>query len=326
LLSVNDTRLSKDYSDFNLSLCEFPVMTGPVGVQNKNLGGIIYIVIAIFMLASMDAVAKRLVTAEYSVFQILFIRGCINLVILSLAMPFFGGFRLVKTNRFLIHGMRGFFGFLAPFCFFTALSSMQLAETTVIFFVSPFIMTALSVPLFKEKVGVHRWGAIFVGFCGVLFVAQPTGDGFNSTVFIVLAGSFSYCFLMLASRWLGQTDATFTIVFYVTFWTIIFSSIGAFFFWKEMPMQDLAAVGLMAVLSLAGNVCIVKAFNIGEVGVITPFEYTGLIWAVLFGAFFFNEIPGFNVWVGSSIIAVSGLYMVYRENKKRPALEEQASD
>ncbi|MBL4667579.1 MAG: DMT family transporter [Sneathiella sp.] len=301
-------------------------MTGLFGVQNKNLAGIIYISIAIFMLASMDAVAKSLVTADYSVFQILFIRGCINFVILSLLMPFMGGLKLVRTSRFFVHGVRGFFGFLAPFCFFTALSSMPLAETTVIFFVSPFIMTALSVPLFKEKVGIHRWGAIIVGFCGVLYVAQPTSGEFNSTILIVLAGSFSYCFLMLASRWLGQTDHTFTIVFYVTFWTTIFSSAGAYYYWQDIPTEDLAAIGLMALLSLGGNFCIVKAFNIGEVGVITPFEYTGLIWAVLLGIIFFNEIPESNVWVGTSIIAASGLYMVYRENKKRPADNARVSD
>ncbi|MEH6494977.1 MAG: DMT family transporter [Pseudomonas marincola] len=302
-------------------------MTGPFGVQDKNLAGIIYIVIAIFMLASMDAVAKSLVTADYSVFQILFVRGSINFVILSLLMPFMGGLMLLRTSKFKLHGIRGFFGFLAPFCFFTALTSMPLAETTVIFFVSPFIMTALSVPLFKEKVGIHRWGAILVGFCGVLYVAQPTSDGFNSTVLIVLAGSFAYCFLMLASRSLGQTDHTFTIVFYVTFWTIIFSSAGAYYYWQPIPFEDLSAIGLMALLSLGGNFCIVKAFTIGEVGVITPFEYTGLIWAVLLGIIFYDEIPGLNVWVGTSLIAASGLYMVYRENKKkRPAADVRTSD
>ncbi len=294
-------------------------MTNPIHIVNNNLLGIVYIVLAIFMLASMDAVAKVLVTSDYSSFQILFMRGCINLVLLSCLMPFMGGLKLVKTNRFWAHGLRGLFGFLAPLCFFTALTSMQLAEATVIFFIAPFVMTAMSVPLFKEQVGIHRWGAIIVGFCGVLYVAQPTSEIFNPAVFLVLAASLAYSFLMLSSRWLGKVDATYTIVFYVTFWVTLFSSTTVFFVWKDMPIEDLLAVGAMAVLSLAGNFFIVKAFTIGEVGAITPFEYTGLLWAVTFGFVFFGEVPGLNVWIGMAIIAASGLYMVYRENKRRPA-------
>jgi drug/metabolite transporter (DMT)-like permease len=302
-------------------------MTGQFGTRSNNIAGIIFISIAIFMLASMDAVAKWLVQSDYSVFQILFIRGCINLTILSCAMPFFGGIRLIKTKRFGAHSLRGIFGFVAPFLFFSALQSMPLAEATVIFFVAPFIMTAASVPIFKEKVGIHRWGAILVGFCGVLYVIQPTSDIFNPAAFLVLGSALAYSFLMLASRWLGQTDATFTIVFYVTFWTVTVSAFAQPFVWQPIPFQDVLIIGLMALLSLAGNFFIVKAFTIGEVGVITPFEYSGLLWAVLFGVFIFDEVPGSNVWVGVSAIAVSGLYIVYRENRKKPDQKQgQASD
>lgn len=291
-------------------------MSGPVGIQNNNLAGIVYMVLSIFMLSSMDAVAKGLVEANYSSIQILFLRGCINFVILCSLMPFLGGLRMVKTNRFWAHGLRGMFGFLAPMCFFTALSSMPLAEATVVFFISPFVMTALSVPLFKEKVGIHRWSAIIIGFIGVVYVIQPTSEIFNPAVFLVLASSMSYVVLMLASRWLGQTDHTFTIVFYVTFWTVCLSSLFVPFVWKPIAFEHLLLIGVMALLSLAGNFFIVKAFTIGEVGVITPFEYSGLLWAVLFGLVLYNEVPATHVWWGIAIIAGSGLYMVYRENRK----------
>ncbi|MBE7635423.1 EamA family transporter [Sneathiella sp. P13V-1] len=301
-------------------------MSSPIGVQSNNLHGILFISAAIFMLSSMDAVAKWLVEADYSVFQILFIRACINFVILSTLMPFMGGIDLIKTKRFAAHGIRGFFGFWAPALFFSALQSMPIAEATVIFFISPFVMTAISVPLFKEQVGIHRWGAIIVGFCGVLYVMQPTSSIFNPAAFLVLGSSLCYSFLMLASRWLGQTDKTFTIVFYVTFWTAIFTGVIVPFVWKPIPLEHVAVVGLMALLSLAGNFFIVRAFTIGEVGVITPFEYSGLLWAVLFGMFFFDEIPGQHVWIGVGVILLSGLYMVYRENKKRPAPKGEPED
>ncbi|MBO6825090.1 MAG: DMT family transporter [Sneathiella sp.] len=288
------------------------------GTPNNNMMGILYICAAMLMMSSMDAVGKWLVEAEYSVFQILFIRSCINFCILFSLMPFLGGVQLIKTKRFGAHAIRGLLGFIAPALFFTSLQSLELAEATVIFFVAPFIMTALSVPLFKEKVGIHRWGAILVGFCGVLYVMQPTSGIFDPAAFFVLGASLCYSIMMLASRWLGKTDRTYTIVFFVTFWTSIATGFVAPFFWKPIPLEHVMVVGLMAVLSLLGNVFIVKAFTMGEVGVITPFEYSSLIWALSIGYLVFGEVPGDHGWVGMAIILASGLYMVYRENKKRP--------
>ncbi|MEP3247683.1 MAG: DMT family transporter [Sneathiella sp.] len=286
----------------------------------NNLAGIFYMIAAIFTLATMDAAAKWLVESDYSVFQILFVRGLMNVMVMLALVPFVGGLSLIKTQRKFAHTVRGVLGFIAPFMFFTALQTMGLAEATVVFFISPFIMTALSVPMFKEYVGVHRWGAIVVGFGGVLYVVQPTSEVFNPAAFLVLGGSLAYCFLMLSSRWLGKTEATFTIVFYVNFAVMICGAIGAPFYWMDMPLADIGIVGIMAFLSLVGNFFIVKAFTIGEVGVITPFEYTALVWAVILGFVLFDEIPSNNVWIGSAIIAASGLYMVYRENRKKPAV------
>lgn len=293
-------------------------MTDDAMQKSGNLAGITYMMLAIFMLSTMDAVAKWLVEADYSVFQILFVRGCLNMAMLFIAMPFLGGINLLRTQRAGAHAVRVGFGVLAPFLFFTALISMPLAETTVVFFISPFVMTALSVPLFKEQVGLHRWGAILVGFAGVVYVAQPTSELFNPAVLFVLGGSLSYSFLMLSSRWLGKTESTFAIIFYGNLGAAIVMAFFLPFVWKEMSFADLGVVGLMAILSLAGNVFILKAFMKADVGVITPFEYTGLLWAVLLGFIFFEEIPTSNVWVGMSIIAASGLYLVYRENRKRP--------
>lgn len=293
-------------------------MTNQHPLPNRNLVGIFYMVTAVLMLSTMDAVGKWLVEANFSVFQILFVRGSINTVIMLGLMPLMGGINLLKTNQPYGHLLRSIFGFIAPFLFFSALQFMPLAEATAVFFVSPFVMTALSVPFFKEHVGIHRWSAIVVGFLGVLYIVRPTSDVFNPAVIFVLGASLAYSILMLTSRWLGQKDKTYTIVFYVNFGVMICGAIGAPFVWKSMTYVDVAVVGLMAVLSLAGNFSIVKAFTIAEIGVITPFEYVALLWAVMLGYVFFGEIPNTNVWIGSAIIMASGLYMIYRENKNRP--------
>ncbi|PHQ69466.1 MAG: EamA family transporter [Sneathiella sp.] len=295
---------------------EYPMST-PSSLPNNNIKGIAFILVGVFLMSSMDAVAKLLVQADYSVIQILAIRGMINTSILLVWMFSHGGFPSVRTKQYKGHGLRIVLGLMAPLLFFMSLKNLPLADATVIFFISPFVMTALSVPLFKEKVGIHRWGAIILGFIGVLIVMQPTSGIVEIEAFMVLGASLSYCGIMLAGRWLGTTESTFTIIFYMTLGITLIMGLLSPFFWQPMPLEDLALVGAMALLSLSGNICLIKAFSTGEVGVITPFEYSGIIWAVVLGFVVFSDFPAQNVWIGVAVIGTSGLYMVYRENKKR---------
>lgn len=271
--------------------------------------------VGVFFMSSMDAVGKILVQADYSVIQILAVRGMFNLSILLIWMITHGGFGSVKTRQYKGHGLRIIFGLLAPLLFFMSLKHLPLAEATVIFFISPFVMTALSVPIFKEKVGPHRWGAIFVGFVGVMIVLQPTSGLLELEALMVLGASLSYCAIMLIGRWLGTTESTFTIIFYMTLGTTTITGIGSIFVWQPIPLGDVGLIATMAILSLTGNICLITAFKVGEVGVITPFEYTGLLWAVTLGYVVFAEIPATNVWAGVAVIGASGLYLVYRENR-----------
>ncbi len=274
-------------------------------------------VTGIFFMSTMDAVAKLLVEANYSVIQMLAIRGVVLMPFLCAWLFARGGPRLIKTRKIRGHGLRIIFGVFAPLLFFQSLKELPLADATVIFFVSPFVMTALSVPLFKEKVGIHRWSAILIGFAGVLIVMQPTSGLLKMEAFMVLGASLCYCGVMLTGRVLSQTETTFTIIFYSNVGLTAIAGLISVFFWQPMPLSDVGLVVMMAILSLGGNICLVRSFALGEVGVITPFEYTGLLWAVLLGYFIFADFPALNVWVGVVVIAGSGLYMIYRENLRR---------
>ncbi|TNE33283.1 MAG: DMT family transporter [Alphaproteobacteria bacterium] len=288
-----------------------------VPAKVENLKGILLMVVGICLLSTMDAVAKLLVEANYSVIQILFIRGLVTMPFLLLWVLMRGGIARLRTRKIKAHIIRALFGFAAPMCFFLSLKNLPLADATVIFFVSPFIMTAASVPLFGEKVGIHRWGAIVVGFMGVLIVMQPTSGALQMDAFFVLGAAVCYCAFMLSGRWLGSTESTFAIVFYATAGLTLLAGIFTPFFWQPIPLDDLGLIGVMAALSLTANTLMVRSFTIAEVGVITPFEYTGLLWAVLLGFVIFSDLPALNVWIGVAVIGSSGLYMVYRENRRR---------
>ncbi|MEX1035776.1 MAG: DMT family transporter [Sneathiella sp.] len=293
------------------------MMSPAAAVHSRNIRAILLIVVAIFFMSTMDAVAKLLVEANYSVIQILAIRGLVLMPVLCFWLFTHGGFQAIKTKRYKGHSLRIVLGVLAPLLFFLSLRKLPLADATVIFFISPFVMTALSVPLFKEKVGIHRWGAIFVGFMGVLFVMQPTSGLLEVEAFMVLGGSLCYCGIMLTGRVLSRTETTFTIIFYSNVGLMVITGIIALFTWEPIQLPDIGFVVLMAILSLAANICLIKSFALGEVGVIAPFEYTGLLWAVLLGYFVFGDFPAANVWIGVVVIAASGLYMIYRENLRR---------
>lgn len=295
-------------------------MQSTVISERNNLQGIVYILVGIFALSMMDATAKWLVHADYEVVQILALRGWIITGILLVWAKFNGGWRKqLYTTRLRDHGIRTALAYLAPFCFFTALKSMPLADATVIFFAAPFIMTALSVPLFKEKVGLHRWGAIAVGFAGVLIAMQPGTAGFQPMALVVLAGCFFYAITTLAVRWLGSTESTFKIVFYFNFGVALISTLFLPFVWVPMSWQDIGVLTGMAGLGLCGHIFLSRAFNTGQVGVIAPFEYSALLWTVIIGFVVWNELPVARVWLGGAIIVASGLYIIHRERRLKKA-------
>lgn len=127
---------------------------------DNNLSGISFMLVGVLVVTVMDVIAKLLMEADYSPFQILAIRGWIITASFLGWMAFRGQLSTLKTGRGHHHAIRGIIGFCAPYMFFTALSTMPLADTVVVTFAAPFLMTVLSIPLLKEVVGVYRWGAI----------------------------------------------------------------------------------------------------------------------------------------------------------------------
>lgn len=297
------------------------------GSSGQNLLGIGYIVGGVGFLSAMDAVAKILVGADYSVLQILAIRGWIIAAGLALFLPNLGGFAALKSNQPYKHTIRILVGAASPFFFFSALKDQGLAEVTVIFFGgATFLMTALSALLFREKVGPHRWGAVIVGFIGIVIAARP-GDGvLEAGSFQALAAGATYALMVLTTRWIGPSEGAFRPVFYYNFGMAVFASIALPFVFKPMPMGDSATLGLLAVLAVLGHFGVTRAFQTASVSLLAPFEYTSMLWAALLGYLLWAEIPTANVLVGAAIIFVCGLYLLHRESHmaRTATLEETA--
>lgn len=282
--------------------------------ENEQLSGVALILLATACLSLMDGAIKYLVGQGFAVVQILAVRSWFIVPVLLIWVLRTKGVAPLRTRRKWAHFSRVVLGMGAPYFFFTALKTMALADATVIFFGSTFIMTALSVPVFKEKVGIHRWSAVIIGFVGVVIAMKPSGDVFQTGALYVVASSISYALFMLSTRWLGLREGAFKQVVYFNVWIGLAASAALPLSFKPMSGTDVAMAGVASALALLGHLSSTRAFALAPVGLLAPFEYSGLLWAGVIGYFFWREIPGQNALVGGAVIVACGLYLVHRES------------
>ena len=279
--------------------------------SDRRLAGIVSMIGAAAVFATMDAVVKWLV-ALYPVVEIMAFRSAFPLALVVPAV-IMGGWRLLATRRPWAHVLRSGLGLVAIACFFVAFEYLPLAQVTGIFFAAPLVMTALSVPLLGEKVGPRRWAAIAVGFAGVLMIARPEGAEWNLGMAAALAGTLIYALVMVLVRDMGRTEATLTIVFWFSAGTTL--ATGAALPWVWVPPEPghwplLAAVG---VLGGAGQILATRAVRLAPVGVVAPFDYLHLVFATFYGWLLWRDWPSATTLAGSAVIMASGLYVMHRE-------------
>jgi drug/metabolite transporter (DMT)-like permease len=283
--------------------------------RTRALQGIGCICIGVVLFALMDAGLKVL-SAHYHPFQVAFMRAAFAVPFILAVVPLQGGFASLRSPRWPVMLLRGVVGVFMICCFVYAFATMALADAYAIFFTSPLFLTALSVPMLKEKVGIHRWGAVLVGFCGVLVMVRPSGDGFFSLgALAALGGTFVYALNVIATRKLSRTESTGAIGAYFTIGMAI--PVWQPLDWQFVPL--LLGMGLVGSLAL---VAVTQAFRLGPVAMVAPFEYTSMIWAVTLGYLIWGDFPAPTIWVGCGIVMVAGLYILYREvRRSSPILE-----
>ena len=272
----------------------------------------------------MDAVLKWL-TADYSITQVVALRSWFGLPLLCLFALYGHGIRSLRTERPMAHGLRYLLVLILSFSFFWALSQMKLVDAIAITFAAPIFITALSVPILKEKVGIYRWLAIAVGFCGVLIMLRPGTGVFQWASLVVLGSVLVYSLLMITTRALKATESTAALMLYPQLGMTLTGLILAPFFWVTPTLSDLGLFALAGTFGSVGVMCVTHAFRLGPAAVISPFEYSALIWASLLGYLFWDELPDSITLVGAGIVIASGLYIVYRETKRAVGTQAKLS-
>ena len=175
------------------------------------------------LLSIQDAAIKSL-SDDYSVFEILFVRGLVAIVLLIALVAFRGGLGLLATRRPLVHLLRGLLLFASIVSYALALAALSLPEAASLLYSAPLFMTALSAPLLGESVGIRRWAAVIVGFLGVLVIMRPETSSFSWAALVGLLSGLTYAISALLIRRLGATDSAEAMAFSATLIFIVASA------------------------------------------------------------------------------------------------------
>lgn len=223
----------------------------------------------------------------------------------------------LTTSHKNLQVFRGILGFWQLFFLYWSTGALLLGDATAISFSTTLFVTALSVALLKEAVGLNRWYAVIVGFIGVLIIAQPSGDMNYTGASVATISAFLEALVMIYARKLGRTDSAFTTVFYYTVITCILGGIISIFIWKTPTLDQFGMLTLLGAAGTLGHICIAAAYRRANAATVATMFYTQIIWGVAFGYIFWQEIPSGAFFIGTPLVIISGLYIVFRETRRK---------
>ena len=281
--------------------------------------GIVFALAGVFVFSSQDAIAKWL-AAGYPVMEIVFFRALFALAPTAVFVIASGGFAALRTRRIHLHLLRSGLLFLSLICYYLAIRTMPLADAVTIMFSAPLFMTALSVPILRERVGPRRWAAVIVGFTGVLVASRPGSEVFDTSSLLVLVASLLYAGAMIVTRRLTRTETNAAVLAYHYIFSIAVAGLFLPGQWVTPAPVDAALLAGMGLMGAIGAFASVQAYRCAPVSVIAPFDYTSLLWATTYGYLVFADLPGPAVLAGAVIIIASNLYIVHRERTRRTAV------
>lgn len=286
--------------------------------QSDNVKGALILMLAAFGFAIMVAMIK-LAGTRLPVTQILFVRqlGMTIILIPYLVKAFPNS---LKTTRPFLQFARIFLALIAMLCGFTAVINMQMADATAIGFAKSFFVTIFAVIFLKESVGVYRWGAVAVGFIGVLVMLRPGTQGFTIYGLMAITGACSAGLVMVVIRLLSRTEKISAILAYQAIGVGLIMAIPAYLQWVPPTPKEWALLAGMGVVSYFAQKANVLAYSYGEASMLASLDYVRLIYATFFGWLLFSEIPGKSTWVGAGIIVLASIYTVHRETKRKQRL------
>src|SRR5450756_2814286 len=278
--------------------------------RSARLAGIGLMVLSVFMFSFGDATGKFLV-ATYSVGQLLLLRACAALlVLLPMIWRHRAEFRWLE--RPWLQLLRAILSTLEVAAFFLATVYLPLADVITYYLACPIFVTALSAIVLREPVGWRRRSAVLIGYCGVLIALRPSAQTVSWPAVIALGGSLSFAVLMLITRSLRATpDIVLASSQFAG--TFALGALMAPFGWVTPSAGSLGLFAAAGCISVSALLCVNRSLKLAPASVVVPYQYSMIVWAVMFGYFVFGDVPSPATILGAAIIIGAGLYIFLRE-------------
>jgi len=283
--------------------------------QPNQTGGIILFLSGVALMTAMDVTVKWLVTDDLHVVQLLFVRSIIIVAILLMFYLSRRKLSQLKPQRTTAQCIRGLIGFIAPFAFFTALKYLSLTAATVVFFSNIFFITFLSALLLKERVGLYRWSAVFIGYIGVVIAIDPQAEGELFGYMMTLLSSATFAYLFISGKMLGNTETSESLVLFYNLGVGMVAMVLMPLFWQPLSITDIAGLLLLSSLAVVGQYCMTHAFAIADASLLAPLNYSALAMMVVFDWLIWQTIPGSHTVLGAVIVVLSGCIVIWRQQR-----------
>lgn len=290
-----------------------------------NLIGIASLCLGALVFSMQDSVIKA-VSGDYAVTLAIVLRAFVSLPILVVMVILAGGIKTLETPQWRVLVLRGLVLLCAYTSYFMAFPALPLAEAIALYFMVPLFVTVMSGPLLGEHVAPAAWGAVALGLAGVFVILRPGTGLFNPAALLSLVSAATYAYSMILARKHGANVSASVMAFYQNAVYLV----GALAFavvvmalkvqppghpsldfllreWTVPVPRDIGLMGLCGIIAAIGATLLAHAYRVGKASIVTPFEYTGMIWGSLFGFLFFGEVPRFTTFLGMGLIALAGM-------------------
>jgi len=282
-----------------------------------------FVLLAI-LLFDMQGVIIKFLGDRYPVQQLAAFRNLFGLIpsilVLTLSREWHSRGRLLKIRQWRLGLMRGLFISIAQFCFYLSITKMELATASTLTYISPVLITLLSIPILKHEVGLWRWLAVIIGFLGVVVIMGPGTDIFTVYSLLPIGAAFGYSLSTVCVRLFDEHNPTALINMYASVGALLGALVIVTATSGYREVETLGDWGLLLCMGLVGGcavLALIIAYRLARPSSLSPYEYFGIPFAFVLGWLFFDEAPFAKLIPGVFLIVAGGMLIAWREHRNR---------
>lgn len=306
-------------------------------LEDAPIRGILFLIGGVLIFSTQDVLIKYL-SNGYPLFEIMFFRSLSAIVPSLILVHFDSGLPSLKTKQMGAHFLRSILLFLSYTFYYLGLAALPLADAVALFYTAPFFVTVLSIMILHEYVNLHQWTSLMTGFMGVLIMLHPGFGIIDKAAILPILAALTYACSVLFTRHFAYSESASVMGFSLVVYSILISGgLGLLLGnglmpedsnpilkfinrpWIFPPAKDLGIMVGIGVFVSVGFYCLTQAYRVAKPSTVTPFEYVGMVPAVLWGFFLWNEIPSLTTLMGILIIISSGIYLVRLGTRNKAA-------